>query len=77
MIKKLIKQLLCSHQGIVIETQVSYGALFIVRTTIKCSYCDKSFKLHPNRQCCYVDHMHYEVIQENLFKPLGYPKQPY
>lgn len=68
MIKDLIKQFFCSHNDISIETSTEIRAglsgIFIVKTFIKCNKCKKAFTQHPNANCCYVQHLHSEILKE-------------
>lgn len=64
--KKFIKQLICRHNEITIKTEsYSPGHLFIVKSLIQCSSCEKTFTHHPNHQCCYVMHIHAEIIKDH------------
>ena len=70
--KKFFKQLLCSHSSIVTETvSSSPETSFMVSSVTMCKSCEKTFPQHPNAICCYVQHMHSQIILEywtNKFK---------
>ena len=74
---KIIKQFFCFHEGICTTTKVhSTTPLLIVSTLIQCTRCEKTFAQHPNAQCCYVQHLHGEMIREQLFKEMDKFRQP-
>ncbi len=63
MIKRL-KQLICLHE---IETKTeswSPAHIFIVKTLIYCIKCEKTFSQHPGANCCYVQHIQNQLMQE-------------
>jgi hypothetical protein len=72
---KLIKQWLCRHSDIITQTEASLDSLLIVKTLIKCRKCDKSFPQHPHAQCCYVMHIHSQILQEKFIHQLKSAKQ--
>jgi hypothetical protein len=65
MLKILIKQFFCRHEKIEVITE-SYSPenIFIVKSIIKCDSCGKTFAQHPNAACCYINHIHTEIIKE-------------
>lgn len=80
---KIIKQYFCRHESIHISTDMNTENSFIIaRTLIQCADCKKSFPQHPNAQCCYVMHIHSQILQEQYMKQLkGFqqcqqPQQP-
>lgn len=64
---KFIKKLFCGHVGIEVKTEVlSTEPLFIIKSSIKCIKCEKTFPIHPNSKCCYVDHMHNQIMADHF-----------
>jgi hypothetical protein len=68
---QIIKKLLCKHPSIGITTEASFDKLYIVKSVIKCADCEKTFPIHPHANCCYVQHLHGEILREQYFKVLG------
>ncbi len=67
MLGRIIKQYLCDHKCIDTVTEVKTDAsLLIVKSRIICADCMKVFPQHPNAQCCYVHHLHGEIIKEKM-----------
>lgn len=74
--RKLIKQFLCSHQSISTETKSwSPENVFIVSSIIKCSDCGKTFLQHPNQSCCYVQHVHSEILKDYWLEKIKHSTQ--
>lgn len=63
---KLIKQWFCHHNDITTSTETSVDRLIICKTLIKCNKCEKTFPQHPHAQCCYVMHMHAEILRDKF-----------
>ncbi len=61
--KIFFKKLFCHHRDIEIKTE-SYSpeSLFIVKSIIQCKSCEKTFAQHPNQKCCYVQHIHSQIM---------------
>lgn len=61
----IFKQFFCRHEDIRTTTE-SYSPenCFIVKSLIQCSKCEKTFAQHPNEQCCYIMHIHAEVMRD-------------
>jgi hypothetical protein len=78
--KKFFKQLFCRHEGIETITESnSPDKLFIVKSSIKCKTCEKVFDLHPNSPCCYVQHIHSQILLEHWvdkYKEMQKAQQP-
>lgn len=78
-IKNIIKQIFCSHSGTKTTTESSFkNDMFIVKTLIQCSNCHKTFPQHPNADCCYVKHIHNQLIYDffiNKLKNMQQAKQ--
>lgn len=72
---KLIKQLLCAHNEITTQTETTVDGLIISRTCIQCSNCKKSFPQHPHAQCCYVQHIHANILQEKFIHQIRSNRQ--
>lgn len=73
---KLIKQWLCAHDEITTQTETSVDSLIISKTLIQCNKCEKSFPQHPHAsQCCYVQHIHANILQEKLFHQIKSSRQ--
>jgi hypothetical protein len=69
---KLIKQWLCSHNSIKTTTNSKIDSFHIVvETIIKCHDCNKIFENDPRASCCYVMHIHAEILREHYFKEKG------
>lgn len=66
--KKFLKQILCKHEPVDMQTEVYIGNPFIVKTTIQCHDCKKTFAQHPNAVCCYVKHIQADAIAQHLMK---------
>lgn len=63
--KDFFKQLFCRHIGIETTTKtLSTEPMFIVSTLIQCINCKKTFAQHPNANCCYVQHLHSEIMRD-------------
>lgn len=72
---KLIKQYLCNHPDIIIKTETSVDGLIISKTLIQCNTCKKSFAQHPNQICCYVQHIHNNILYEKFIQEYNKAKQ--
>lgn len=70
-----IKQLFCSHDSITVNTEMYSKGLMIVKTSIQCQKCKKSFAQHPNENCCYVRHIHAEILKEQFIQQYKSMKQ--
>lgn len=76
MIKEFIKKVLCQHQSISTTTEVKDDdILCIISSLIKCSDCGKTFPQHPNAKCCYISHLHNEIIRDRFALQLQKYKQ--
>jgi hypothetical protein len=79
MIIKLIKQLFCEHD-ISINTEAdinkSFTSLFWVKSSIKCNKCEKTFPIPAGYNCCYINHLHQEIIRDQIIKYINSSKQP-
>lgn len=74
--KSFVKKIFCHHRSITTKTEVkSVEPLFMVSSLIQCSDCGKTFPQHPNANCCYINHLHNEIIQRQL--QMERLKQPY
>lgn len=72
-----IRKLFCRHPGICIKTETQLdGPLLLIKSHIKCDFCDKSFAFHPNSPCCHVQHMHSEIMREKFIEFYKTFKQP-
>lgn len=77
-IVKLIKQFLCNHEDITTTTETNLESpILIVRSLIQCSQCKKTFAQHPNAQCCYIYHIHHEIMQEKIIQQYKAGNQGY
>lgn len=65
-LKETIKQFFCSHKGIDTTTEVRSIEPLIISSLIQCHDCKKTFAQHPNAQCCYVLHLHGEILREQF-----------
>lgn len=65
-----IKQFFCRHESIFINTEISSDSLIIVKTIIECTQCNKTFHNHPHHRCCYVEHIHSEIIKEKFINEM-------
>lgn len=72
---KLIKQLLCAHNHITTSTETSVDSLIISKTLIQCNKCKKSFPQHPHAQCCYVQHIHANLLHEKFIHQIKSSRQ--
>lgn len=72
---KIIKRWLCRHKSIMIETKTSTDSFIITWTLIQCSDCKKTFPNHPNAKCCYVEHIHSQVLYEQFIQRYKSMKQ--
>ena len=62
--KKFFKQLFCDH-AISIKTESwSPEHIFIVKTVIQCSKCEKTFPRHYEELCCHVQHIQHEIMRD-------------
>lgn len=62
----MIKKLFCRHENIscISEANFTDEQLIIIKTRIECDRCKKTFKEHPKAQCCYVHHIHGQLIRD-------------
>lgn len=62
--KIFLKQFFCRHEDIETITE-SYSPehMFIVKSKIQCKKCEKTFDQNPRSQCCYVQHVHSEILR--------------
>jgi len=64
-----LKRYFCQHLGINTITEMNHGqGLIIAKTKIYCQDCNKSFEQHPMSQCCYVQHIHAEILKEQFMQ---------
>jgi len=76
--KNFLKQLFCNHDIVVKTESHSPEHVFIVKSIIECTKCQKTFAQHPNAQCCYVLHIHSKIMQDhwiNIYKAMQQPQQ--
>lgn len=64
--KRLFKQLTCEHSILTTTKVISEEPLFIVSSLIQCEKCEKSFPYLPGRPCCYVQHIHSEIMKDKF-----------
>lgn len=75
-VMKFLKQLFCGHSGICINTETELnGSLLICKSIIKCTSCEKTFTQHPNSDCCYVKHLHSQILMEQMMSHIRSVKQ--
>lgn len=71
-----IKQFFCEHYDITTTTESSSPEhIFIVKTTIQCNICKKTFTQHPNATCCYVQHLHSKILTDYWLEKLKQGQQ--
>lgn len=74
--KKFFKQLVCRHEDILTITKTNLDSpMLIISSLIQCSKCEKTFAQHPNARCCYVYHLHNEIMQQKFIEQAkqGFP----
>jgi len=74
--KKFLKQLFCKHESIYVKTEMSKDSLLIIKSLIQCENCKKCFTHHPNERCCYVMHLHGEIMKEHFIAQIKQMQQP-
>lgn len=73
--KKMIKQLFCDHE-ILTKTETSYPPpALIIKTVIQCTKCKKTFPIRPDMNCCHVQHIQHEIVQEYFYSQFNNGKQ--
>jgi hypothetical protein len=65
-----LKQLFCFHNSISTTTETSSEGLIISKSIIECERCHKTFAQHPRAQCCYVMHLHGEILRDQCIKQI-------
>ena len=76
--KKFLKQFLCNHEDITTITKTNLESpMIIISSLIQCSKCEKTFAQHPNAQCCYVYHIHHEIMQQKFIESCKNGNQNY
>jgi len=62
--KKIFKQYFYEHEIETITESYSPEHMFIVKSIIQCKKCEKTFDQNPHSQCCYVQHVHSEILRD-------------
>jgi hypothetical protein len=54
---------------------MSSEGLIIAKSIIECMKCHKTFPQHPSAQCCYVMHIHAEILKEQFIQQMKRAQQ--
>jgi hypothetical protein len=65
-IKTSIKQLYCKHSIEIITESSLEEHVFIAKSIIKCKKCEKTFTQNQIGDCCYVKHIHSQMLYEHF-----------